>query len=82
MTNGNFEMHESRPAGKTDVICHCSGTTGEKIRALVGRGIGDLEHISRLTGVCAGCGACERAVSDLLAELGGRPDSICPPIIP
>ncbi|MBL1265406.1 (2Fe-2S)-binding protein [Candidatus Methylomicrobium oryzae] len=58
--------------GKKHFICHCSGTTEEKIRELVEQGIDDLESVSRLTGTCAGCGACETEVSDLLAELAER----------
>jgi bacterioferritin-associated ferredoxin len=65
-------MSDVLPAGKTDFICHCSGTTEAKIRELVEQGVDDLESISRLTGACAGCGACETAVSDLLAEIAGR----------
>jgi bacterioferritin-associated ferredoxin len=53
---------------KKDFICHCSGTTKEKIKELMENGIADLDSISRLTGASAGCGACEPAISDLLAE--------------
>lgn len=51
-----------------DFICYCSGTTKEKIRELIDNGIDDLDSISRLTGACAGCGGCETAVSELIAE--------------
>jgi bacterioferritin-associated ferredoxin len=51
-----------------DFICYCSGTTQEKIKALIDGGIDDLDSISRLTGACAGCGGCETAVSELIAE--------------
>ncbi|MEC4750483.1 (2Fe-2S)-binding protein [Methylomicrobium sp. Wu6] len=63
-------MNDVKPDKKTDFICHCSGTTVEKIKELVDNGIDDLDNISRLTGACAGCGACETAVLDLLAEYG------------
>lgn len=51
-----------------DFICYCSGTTREKIKELVGNGIDDLDTISRLTGACAGCGSCEMAVTELIAD--------------
>jgi bacterioferritin-associated ferredoxin len=53
---------------KRDFICYCSGTTKEKIKELRNNGIADLDSISRLTGASAGCGACEPAILDLLAE--------------
>ncbi|MEF3076787.1 (2Fe-2S)-binding protein [Methylobacter sp. Wu1] len=51
-----------------DFICYCSGTTKEKIKELINNGIDDLDSISKLTGACAGCGSCETAVSELIAE--------------
>jgi bacterioferritin-associated ferredoxin len=51
-----------------DFICYCSGTTKEKIKELIDKGIDDLDSISKLTGACAGCGSCEEAVSELIAE--------------
>jgi bacterioferritin-associated ferredoxin len=51
-----------------DFICYCSGTTKEKIKALIDKGIDDLDSLSKLTGACAGCGSCETAVSELIAE--------------
>jgi bacterioferritin-associated ferredoxin len=53
---------------KRNFICHCSGTTKDKIKELRNNGIADLDSISRLTGASAGCGACEPAILDLLAE--------------
>jgi bacterioferritin-associated ferredoxin len=61
-------MNDASPAEKMDFICHCSGTDQEKIKQLVDRGIDDLDSISRMTGACAGCGACETALLDWLAE--------------
>ena len=55
-----------------DFICYCSGTTKEKIKELIDKGIDDLDSISKLTGACAGCGSCETAVSDLIAEYSQR----------
>ncbi|WP_228779317.1 (2Fe-2S)-binding protein [Methylobacter sp. BlB1] len=53
-----------------DFICYCSGTTKEKIKELIDKGIDDLDSISKLTDACAGCGSCETAVSELIAEFG------------
>ena len=49
-------------------ICHCSGTTQEKIKALIENDITDLDSLSRKTGVCSGCGACEHLILKLIAE--------------
>ena len=51
-----------------DLICYCSGTTKEKIKELVADKITDLDGISRKTGACSGCGACETLILDLIAE--------------
>jgi len=51
---------------RTDFICYCSGTTKEKIKELVDNGIDNLDSISRLTGACAGCGACENEVTEFI----------------
>lgn len=61
-------MSETLADRKKDVICDCSGTTEQKIRALVDQGIVDLETISRKTGTCSGCGGCEPDVLDLIKE--------------
>jgi len=50
------------------VICHCSGTTREKVIALIDIGVVTLDDISRKTGACSGCGSCECSVMELLAE--------------
>jgi bacterioferritin-associated ferredoxin len=55
-----------------DFICYCSGTTKEKIKALIDKGIDDLDSLSKLTGACAGCGSCETAVPELIAEYSQR----------
>ncbi|MGZ4954391.1 MAG: (2Fe-2S)-binding protein [Methylobacter sp.] len=54
---------------KKDVICHCSGTTKEQIKELVNSGIDDLDGISRMTGACSGCGACDVSVLELLKDI-------------
>jgi len=51
-----------------NIICHCSGTTQEKIKVLVEDDITDLDSLSRKTGVCSGCGACENLILQLIAE--------------
>ncbi|MFI3216614.1 MAG: (2Fe-2S)-binding protein [Methylococcales bacterium] len=53
---------------KEDVICYCSGTTKEQINALIVQGIIELDLISRQTGACSGCGACDVVIMELLAE--------------
>ncbi len=52
----------------SDVICRCSGTTIEKVRLRIEQGDRDLDSISRATGACSGCGACDVDVMALLAE--------------
>lgn len=51
-----------------DIICHCSGTTKKQITALIENGHDNLESISRMSGASSGCGSCEDAVLELLAE--------------
>lgn len=53
---------------KNDVICHCSGTTERKIKELVNNGIDNLDEISRITGACSGCGACDYLIVELLGK--------------
>jgi len=59
-------------AGGTDtadeVMCHCSGTRREQIRALHAQGM-DLQAISRWTGALSGCGGCEWDIADFLDML-------------
>ncbi len=63
-------MNEITPDRNQDIICYCSGTTFEQIKALIDDGISNLERISRITGACSGCGGCESKVQELLAECG------------
>jgi bacterioferritin-associated ferredoxin len=51
-----------------NIICHCSGTTKEKIKTLIENEITDLDSLSRKTGVFSGCGACENLILQLIAE--------------
>jgi bacterioferritin-associated ferredoxin len=61
-------MNDTRPEKKKDVICHCSGTTKSQIIELIDSGIDNLDDISRNTGACSGCGACDASILELLAE--------------
>ncbi len=59
---------------KEDVICYCSGTTKAQINALIVQGIIELDLISRQTGACSGCGACDVEILAFLAEHGHNLD--------
>jgi len=61
-------MNQTMTSLKPDVICACSGTTRDSILKLITEGVTDPERISRITGVCSGCGGCESEISQLLAE--------------
>ena len=61
-------MNDISPDKNIDIICYCSGTTKEKIKALMDNKITDLDGISRKTGACSGCGACETLVLELIDE--------------
>ncbi|TAK61064.1 (2Fe-2S)-binding protein [Methylobacter sp.] len=61
-------MNDITPDKTTNVICHCSGTTKEQIMGLINNGIDNLDGISRMTGACSGCGACDVLILELLAE--------------
>jgi bacterioferritin-associated ferredoxin len=50
------------------MICRCSGTTTGHIKRLIDKGVDDLDSISRATGACSGCGACDTDILALLAE--------------
>ena len=53
---------------KEDLICYCSGTTKGQITALMIQGITELDMISRLTGACSGCGACDVEITAFLMQ--------------
>lgn len=61
-------MNDANPKRKEDIICGCSGTTTGQIKRLVDKGVDDLDGISRATGACSGCGACDSDILALLAE--------------
>ena len=60
-------MNNNRP-DKKNIVCYCSGTTEERIKEIIDCGINDLDRISRKTGACSGCGACETSILELIAE--------------
>ncbi len=64
----DIEMNNTITDRKKDVICGCSGTTTGQIKRLVDHGADDLESLSRASGACSGCGACEPDILALLAE--------------
>ena len=61
-------MNAIKPDIENDVICYCSGTTAQQIKALLVEGIVDPERISRITGTASGCGGCEFEFQQLIAE--------------
>jgi bacterioferritin-associated ferredoxin len=61
-------MNNLHPDRKKDVICGCSGTTAGQIKRLIDKGVDDFDEISRATGACSGCGACDTDILALLAE--------------
>lgn len=65
-------MSESPSEQKEERICSCSGTTVRQIEQLIGKGVCDLENLSRITGACSGCGACDSDILALLAEHAAR----------
>lgn len=68
MTPGNAEWKHPRQDSKEDVVCRCSGTTRAQIRRLIESGVNDLDGLSRATGACSGCGACDTDILEVLAE--------------
>jgi bacterioferritin-associated ferredoxin len=64
------EMNNAHPEPdrKKDTVCRCSGTTTMQIKRFVEQGIVDLESISRASGACSGCGACDSDILALIAE--------------
>jgi bacterioferritin-associated ferredoxin len=63
-----IEMTNPDSDRKKDIICGCSGTTAAQIKKHIDKGVEDLEGISRATGACSGCGACDTEVLALMAE--------------
>ncbi|WP_446808950.1 (2Fe-2S)-binding protein [Methylomonas sp. 2BW1-5-20] len=61
-------MNAIKPDIENDVICYCSGTTVQQIKALLVEGVVDPERISRITGAASGCGGCEFEFQQLVSE--------------
>ncbi|MGR9012619.1 MAG: (2Fe-2S)-binding protein [Gammaproteobacteria bacterium] len=61
-------MNDLIPDNEKCVICYCSGTTKDNIKGLINNGINELDRISRETGACSGCGACDTQILELIAE--------------
>ncbi|WP_317134004.1 (2Fe-2S)-binding protein [Methylococcus mesophilus] len=61
-------MGNAIPDERHDVICRCSGTTAQQIRRQFDKGVIDIDGISRATGACSGCGACDTDIMALLEE--------------
>ncbi|MBS3955483.1 MAG: (2Fe-2S)-binding protein [Methylomicrobium sp.] len=66
-------MNEMNTDKKRGIICHCTGTTEEKIKELIDSGFDSLDKLSRNTGACSGCGACETSITDMLEAAGVEP---------
>ena len=66
MSMSKFDQYEDN-----EVICSCSGTTRKKIKSLIqSKRAENLDKISRITGACSGCGACDSTILEILAESG------------
>ncbi len=42
--------------------------TKRQIKELANNGVDNLDGISRMTGACSGCGACDASILELLTE--------------
>lgn len=51
-----------------EIICHCSGTSKAKIYQLIDKGKDTLDKIASATGASTGCGSCDAAIQEILAE--------------
>ncbi|MCX7068426.1 MAG: (2Fe-2S)-binding protein [Methylococcales bacterium] len=61
-------MNNNHPNEQDPLICHCSGTTKAKIKALIANEANTLEKIANATGATTGCGACDYLVMELLVQ--------------
>ncbi len=60
----NDKKTESEPL----VICHCSGTTRQKIHELMAKGVDNLDRIADITGAATGCGSCDAEITEILQQ--------------
>lgn len=70
-----MRMSDRDPAWAREVICRCSGTTLGQVMRLMERGVTDLDGISRASGACSGCGACDTELLAFIRDhaVEGRP---------
>ena len=61
-------MNNNDSDRKSNIICRCSGTTIGQIKKQIDKGVDDLESLSRATGACSGCGACDADIMALIDE--------------
>ena len=61
-------MNDVMPDKTDELICYCSGTTKAQVQALIDKGHDNLDSISKMTGACSGCGACETEMLEFLAD--------------
>ncbi|WP_445367620.1 (2Fe-2S)-binding protein [Methylomonas sp. BW4-1] len=61
-------MNAIKPDTENEVICYCSGTTVQQIKALLIEGVVEPARISRITGTASGCGGCEFEFHRLVSE--------------
>lgn len=61
-------MTDAIREGRDEIVCRCSGTTTEQVIKLLEKGVADLDGISRATGACSGCGACDSDIQALIDQ--------------
>jgi bacterioferritin-associated ferredoxin len=54
-------------------VCICNAITDKQIRKAAKSGATDLWKLQAELGVASGCGSCEEAASEILAEYRNRP---------
>ena len=63
MNTANIEEEDE------NIVCHCTGTSQNKIKNLFTEGWTSFDAMAERSGVCSGCGGCEDAVRDLINDL-------------
>lgn len=61
-------MENNKSNQAENVICTCTGTTEEKVKQLIAKGVDDLEKIASATGASTGCGSCDVLIEKLLEK--------------
>lgn len=61
-------MNNNPPNPKEPPLCYCTGTTKEKVQALLDEGFSSFEDIVNQTGATTGCGGCDYEVAEFIAE--------------